>query len=288
MNSDIVTCHSIPDFDRHAYKKTLNLVRDNHLNTVCIEANCPNRYECFSNKIATFMILGDTCTRNCLYCNIKHGTPEEVDFDEARRIVSAIEKMGIKYAVITCVTRDDLNDGGAQHFADVIKAIKDNGGNNKDSKVQVEVLISDLNGNIDALKTIIKAKPDIINHNIEITKDLFPRLRPDGDYNQSLKILKTIRLLNPQIKIKSGLMLGLGESWEQIIETLEDLKQNCVDFITIGQYLAPSEKHAAVEKYYSSIEFEKLKKIADNMGFKGVASGKLVRSSYHAEEMASN
>ncbi|MCB9359436.1 lipoyl synthase [Candidatus Woesearchaeota archaeon] len=264
--------------DRHQYLATLSLLTENKLTTVCMEANCPNRYECFSAKTATFMIMGDTCTRNCLYCNVKHGKPQILDENEPRRIADAIKELGLKYVVITCVTRDDLGDGGASHFVKVIEEVKKQG-------CKVEVLISDLRGNIAALKTIIDAKPDVLNHNIEVTRDIFPKVRPSGDYDLSLMLLKEVKRTDPIMLTKSGLMVGLGESKEDIIKTLKDLRKVDVDIVTIGQYMQPSDDHADVVKEYSDEEFEELKDIALDLGFKNAASGRLVRSSYRAREL---
>ncbi|MBW3020007.1 lipoyl synthase [Candidatus Woesearchaeota archaeon] len=253
--------------DRISYLKTLNYLTDNKLNTVCMEANCPNRYECFAKKTATFLILGDKCTRNCKYCDIKTGI-SKVDENEPEKIRKAVEDMGIKYAVITSVNRDDLPDNGAGHFAKVIKALN----------CTVEVLIPDF---IDQLDIIAEAKPFVINHNIEVVKPLFKQLRPQGNYNTSLQLLKKIKQYN--IISKSGLMLGFGETKKDIIDTLKDLKEAEVDIVTIGQYLAPSETHFPIKKIYSDEEFKEIKTIAQNMGFKHVECGKMVRSSYHAE-----
>ena len=220
------------------------------------------------------MILGKICTRNCTYCNIQHGQPQPLDNKEPQRILKAIQELKIKHAVITCVTRDDLEDGGAQEFAKVITAIKTN------TKATVEVLISDLKGNTKALQTIINAKPDIINHNIEVVKRLFPELRPEGNYNTSLTLLKTIKTTS--IQTKSGMMLGLGETEEEIKQTLQDLKAAGCTSITLGQYLQPSPSHAEVKKHYTNEEFNKFKAYAKSLGFIHIESGKLVRSSYHA------
>ncbi len=263
----------IKDFDKEAYKKTLDIIQDTDLNTVCISANCPNRYECFSNGAATFMILGDVCTRNCRYCNIESGKPGEVDKDEVNKIVDAVKKLKLRYVVITSVTRDDLDDKGTKQFVDVVNALKKIG-------CKVEVLIPD---NVDVIE-IIDAKPDVINHNLEVVRRLFYGLRPQGDYDKSLRLLKKVKQINPDMKTKSGIMVGLGESDEDIVRSLEDLKQADVDIVTIGQYLQPTDKHADVEKFYKPNEFESIKEKALAKGFKNVFSGPLVRSSYKAEE----
>ncbi len=273
----------IPDYDRTAYVKTKELIEKNNLTTVCIEANCPNKYECFSKKTATFMILGDTCTRNCRYCNIKSGKPRKVDAGEPTRIAKAIKKLNLKYAVITCVTRDDLQDGGAGQFVNTIKEIRKL---NPDCKI--EVLISDLKGNWNSLKQIIDAKPDVLNHNIETVRELFPILRPEGNYDVSLILLKKAKEFNPNMKIKSGFMLGLGEKINQIVQTMSDLKGAGCDIVTIGQYLQPSKKHFKVKKYYSSEEFKKIEEKAKQIGINQISAGSLVRSSYNARKWYEN
>jgi len=269
----------IKPFNRQKYKKVLNLVKENNLHTVCLEANCPNRYECFSQNTATFLIMGDICTRNCLYCNVGTGTPQPLDPQEPRNIRHAIQQMQLKYAVITCVTRDDLPDGGASHFVNVVREIK------KISQCQVELLISDLNGNFEALKKIVDSQPDVLNHNIEVVKEIFKKLRPRGNYQTSLDILAQAKKYQPKISTKSGLMVGLGETRKQIISTFKDLLAARCEMLTIGQYLRPSSAHAAIEKFYSQEEFDQLKKVALDMGFRQVESGTLIRSSYHAREM---
>ncbi len=269
----------IKPFNRQKYKKVLNLVKENNLHTVCLEANCPNRYECFSQNTATFLIMGDICTRNCLYCNVGTGTPQPLDPQEPRNIRHAIQQMQLKYAVITCVTRDDLPDGGASHFVNVVREIK------KISQCQVELLISDLNGNFEALKIVVDSQPDVLNHNIEVVKEIFKKLRPKGNYQTSLDILAQAKKYQPKISTKSGLMVGLGETRKQIISTFKDLLAARCEMLTIGQYLRPSSAHAAIDKFYSQEEFDQLKKVALDMGFQQVESGTLIRSSYHAREM---
>ncbi len=270
----------IKNFDRHAYLKTLSLIRERNLNTVCLEANCPNRYECFARGTATFMILGDVCTRNCRYCNIKKGRPKPIDIEEPKRIANAVKKMRLDYAVITCVSRDDLPDGGADQFVKTIKAIKKSSPNCK-----IEVLISDLQGNWTALQKIIKSEPDVINHNIEAVKDIFTLVRPKGDYGLSLELLKKIKKFAPGIKTKSGFMLGLGENDKQITETLNDLKRCSCDIVTIGQYLQPSPEHFAIKKYYNPKDFKRIERIAKKIGIEHIFAGSLVRSSYQANTM---
>ncbi len=269
----------IPEFDRKEYVKTKELIEQNNLTTVCIEANCPNRYDCFSKRTATFMILGDTCTRNCLYCNIKTGTPVKVDADEPARIANAIKKLNLKYAVVTCVTRDDLPDGGARQFVNTIKEIR-----KLTHDCKVEVLISDLKGDWNSLKEIIDAKPDVLNHNIETVRELFPKVRPNGSYDVSLMLLKKAKEFNPRIKIKSGFMLGFGEKMSQIVQTISDLKNAGSDIVTIGQYLQPSKKHFKMKKQYTAGEFKEIKEKAKELGVKQIVAGPLVRSSYKARE----
>jgi lipoic acid synthetase len=268
----------IKDFDRKKYLETLNLIKKHHLSTVCLSANCPNRYHCFSNGTATFMILGEVCTRNCRYCNIKSKKPEKVDEKEPKRLALAVKKLNLDYVVITSVARDDLEDGGSSCFVSSINEIRKNNSSN------IEILIPDFKGNKLALGKVVKGKPEVINHNIETVKELFSKLRPQGDYNRSLSLLKNIKNINPSTITKSGLMVGLGETKDQILKTLKDLKKAKVDILTIGQYLAPSSKHANIEKYYSETEFLELKNIAKDLGFKEVVSGPMIRSSYKAKE----
>jgi lipoic acid synthetase len=260
------------------FNKVRSILKNRKLHTICEEANCPNKAECYGKKIATFLILGDICTRKCGYCNVKSGKPRKVDLDEPKRVADAVRELGLKYAVITSVTRDDLEDGGANQFADTIKQIKN---------CKVEVLIPDFKGNVKSIKKIINAKPNVIGHNIEVTKNLFNKVRKQGNYNLSLELLKNIKKKS-NITTKSGFMVGLGENYNEIIETIEDLRDAKVDILTIGQYLQPSKENLRVEKYYSPAEFENLKKISENIGFRNVIAGPLVRSSYHAKELFEN
>lgn len=250
------------------------------LNTVCEEANCPNRMECFSKKTATFMILGSECTRNCKFCNVSHKKTQEVNPKEPENIAKAVEELGLTHIVITSVTRDDLPDGGAQHFADVVKSIK-----SYNPKIVVEVLIPDFEGNIDALMKVVKSKPEIINHNIETVPRLYSEVREMAEYQRSLEVLKNIKDIDKNILTKSGIMLGLGEEEAEVMEVLKDLRQVGCDFLTIGQYLAPSVKHYPVKEYISPSIFDKYKEEALKLGFSFVASGPLIRSSYNAAEM---
>lgn len=275
-----------PDWLKVSYRKSgyteevEKLLKELGLNTVCEQANCPNLGECFSKRRATFMILGNTCTRKCTFCNVSKGEPSVVDELEPVNIAKAVEAMEARHVVITSVTRDDLPDGGAAHFAKVIKEIQA-----LDKNVVVEVLIPDFKGSEESLNTVIDAKPHIINHNLETVPDLYAGVRPQAIYRQSLQLLKRVKERDPRIYTKSGIMLGLGETWDQVISLLEDLKRVDCDFITIGQYLRPSPKHHPVIEYVHPDVFEKLGKVAKEMGFSYVASAPLVRSSYNAEEV---
>jgi len=261
------------------YVEMKKLLRNSHLHTICEEAKCPNLAECFGCGTSVFLILGDICSRDCGYCNVTHGTPRQLNPDEPMLVAQSVVDLELKYAVITSVTRDDLDDGGAAVFVETIKDIR-----KLAPKCGVEVLIPDFLGSIDALRTVVDEKPDVINHNIEVVKDLFSSIRPQGNYELSLEVLENCKKLDDTIHLKSGLMVGLGESWEQIVKTLKDLRSVGVEFVTIGQYLQPSKNHVPVCKYYTPEEFEKLKKIALNLGFSHVESGPLVRSSYHAQD----
>lgn len=250
------------------------------LNTVCKEANCPNRMECFSKKTATFMILGRQCSRNCKFCNVSHGELQNVDPNEPENVAKAAIELGLKHVVITSVTRDDLADGGAGHFVEVIKAIKA-----LDKKIVVEVLIPDLKGDKEALKKVVDAKPEIINHNIETVPRLYDEVRPEAIYKRSLELLKNVKLMDNNIFTKSGIMVGLGEKEEEVLEVLKSLREVGCDYLTIGQYLAPSKKHHPIIEYVHPITFQKYKEEAIMLGFSFVASNPLVRSSYNAAEM---
>ena len=260
------------------YVKMKSLLRNAKLHTICEEAKCPNIAECFGSGTAVFLILGDICTRNCKYCNVKHGAPNSLNPYEPRDVAESVKELGLKYVVITSVTRDDLEDGGASVFFKTVNEVKKL---NKNCKV--EVLIPDFKGKIESLKKVIEARPDVINHNIEVVQDLFPEIRPDGDYKTSLELLRNIKKID-KVKTKSGFMIGLGENKEQILKTMKDLRKANVDFLTMGQYLQPTREHAEIKKYYTPNEFDKLQKIGLDMGFKHVESAPLVRSSYHAEK----
>ena len=250
-----------------------------NLNTVCREANCPNSMECFSRKTVTFMILGINCTRNCRFCNVSYSEPQPPDPGEPERVASAVKELGIQYVVITSVTRDDLPDGGAGHFANTILAIK-----KAAPDTVVEVLIPDLQGSLTALKTIVSARPDVISHNMETVQSLYADVRPQAKYRQSLDVLKNIKLLGPSIRSKSGVMVGFGETKEQIYELFDDLREVHCEFLTIGQYLAPSKSHFPIREYVKPSQFEEYAAAARQKGFEFVASAPLVRSSYRAGE----
>jgi len=262
------------------YAQMKSLLRSAKLYTICEEAHCPNIAECFDRGTAVFLILGDICTRNCRYCNVKFGTPDVLNPNEPKDVAESVKQLGLKYAVITSVTRDDLDDGGASVFYESVKEIK-----KINPGCKVEVLIPDFKGKIDSLKRIVDSQPDVINHNIEVAEGLFPTVRPGGNYQMSLKLLKDVKKMDSSILSKSGFMVGLGENKEQIVKTMQDLRRSDVDFLTIGQYLQPSKRHAEIMKYYTPDEFNEFKLIAVDLGFKHVESAPLVRSSYHAHKV---
>lgn len=261
------------------YSRLRNLMRTQTLHTVCEEAACPNIGECWGRGTATFMILGDTCTRACSYCYVKTGRPLAVDLAEPARVASVAREMGLKFVVVTSVDRDDLPDGGAGIFARTIEALRESS-----PEARVEVLIPDFNGDAAALSTVIGARPDVLNHNIETVRRVFRKVRPRGDYDQSLELLRRAKALNPNGTTKSGMMVGLGETEDEIIETMQDLRSVETDLLTIGQYLRPSPKHHPLIRFYHPQDFARLSREGTRMGFKHVAAGPLVRSSYHAEE----
>lgn len=270
-----------PIIDTDKTKKVRHILREKHLNTVCEGARCPNKNECYQHNTATFLIMGNICTRNCKYCNISTATPEPLDIEEPKHIAEAIKELGLDYAVITSVTRDDIKDGGAEHFANCIKEIRVLSPNTK-----IEILTPDFRKskgkyNEDALRTIIDANPDVFNHNIETVRGVYKEARPLGDYDLSLSVLKYIKD-NSNIPTKSGLMIGLGETTDQILETFKDLRDADCDILTVGQYIQPSKKHLEVSKYYRLEEYDFLKEKAKEYGFKKYQIGPLVRSSYHA------
>ena len=260
------------------YSKVKTLLRSAKLHTICEEAKCPNIAECFGNGTAVFLILGNVCTRDCRYCNVTHGTPSPVNRNEPRDIAESVKTLGLRYVVITSVTRDDLKDGGASVFYETVQEIR-----RVNDTCKIEVLIPDFRGDQIAIQKVVDAAPNVINHNIEVVEDLFPQIRPKGNYRQSLEVLKKIKTKEKTIPTKSGLMVGLGETTEQILTTLHDLRDVDVDFLTIGQYLQPTRNHAEVKKYYLPEEFVELKTAALRLGFLHVEAGPLVRSSYHAQ-----
>jgi lipoic acid synthetase len=262
------------------YTDLKKLMREKNLHTVCEEAKCPNIHECWAvRRTATFMILGDTCTRACRFCAVKTGLPTELDLAEPERVADSVALMNLKHVVVTAVARDDLKDGGAKVFAETVRAIR-----RKSPFTSIEVLPSDMGGIYENLKTLMDAKPDILNHNIETVRELTPRVRARAKYDRSLEFLKRAKEMQPEIPTKSSLMIGLGETKEQIIETMDDLRANNVDIMTIGQYLQPTKKHLKVQKYYHPDEFAELREIAISKGFSHCEAGPLVRSSYHADE----
>lgn len=259
------------------------ILRENKLVTVCEEASCPNLSECFSHGTATFMIMGDKCTRRCSFCDVAHGRPDPLDPNEPMNLANTIAQMNLRYVVITSVDRDDLRDGGASHFNDCLKAIRE-----KNPHIKIETLVPDYRGRMDiALAATSKELPDVFNHNIETVPRLYKQARPGSDYAHSLLLLKEFKARFNHIPTKSGLMLGLGETDDEIIATMKDLRTHDVDMLTLGQYLQPSKFHMPVARYITPEQFQNFAKIADELGFTNVASGPLVRSSYHADKQAS-
>jgi lipoyl synthase len=262
------------------YTGLKKMMREERLHTVCEEAKCPNIHECWAvRKTATFMILGDICTRGCRFCAVKTGLPTELDWEEPERVARSVEVMGLRHCVVTAVARDDLTDGGAAIFAETIRAIR-----RRVPSCTVEVLPSDMKGDYESLKTLMDAKPDIFNHNIETVSRLTKRVRSKATYDRSLQLLKRVKEMSPNTPTKSSIMVGLGETKEEIIQAMDDLLAHNVDIMTIGQYLQPTKKHLKVERYVRPEEFVELKEIALQKGFKHCEAGPLVRSSYHADE----
>lgn len=268
-----------PIIDTDKTRTVRKILKAKCLNTVCENARCPNKNECYTKNTATFLIMGNNCTRNCRYCNIICNRPEPLDLDEPKHVAEAVKDLGLKYSVITSVTRDDLPDGGAKHFANCIYEIR-----KLSPDVRIEILTPDFKGNCESLNTIIKAHPDVFNHNIETVRNVFKTARPQGNYETSLQVLKYIKD-NSDILTKSGLMIGLGETFEQIEATLVDLRNVGCDIVTIGQYIQPSKDHLEVSKYYAPDEYEDLKKLAEKIGIKHYQIGPLVRSSYRAADL---
>ncbi|KGX89621.1 lipoyl synthase [Pontibacillus halophilus JSM 076056 = DSM 19796] len=262
------------------YNRMKKMMRERGLHTVCEEARCPNIHECWSErKTATFMILGDTCTRGCRFCAVKTGLPNELDRQEPEKVAESVEIMELKHAVVTAVARDDLDDGGAFIFAETVRAI-----HRRMPGTTVEVLPSDMKGDYESLHTLMDAGPDIFNHNIETVRRLTPTVRSKATYDRSLELLKRVKEVAPNTPTKSSIMVGLGETKEEIIQAMDDLRAHDVDIMTIGQYLQPTKKHLNVERYYHPDEFEELRQIAMSKGFTHCQAGPLVRSSYHADE----
>lgn len=262
------------------YTGLKKMMRSKNLHTVCEEAKCPNIHECWAvRKTATFMILGAVCTRACRFCAVKTGLPNELDLQEPERVADSVVQMGLKHVVITAVARDDLKDGGAAVFAETVRAVR-----RKNPFTSIEVLPSDMGGVEENLKMLMDAKPDILNHNIETVRRLSDRVRARAKYDRSLEFLRRAKEIQPDIPTKSSIMVGLGETREDLIEAMDDLRANNVDILTLGQYLQPSKKHLPVLKYYPPAEFAELKEIALSKGFSHCEAGPLVRSSYHADE----
>lgn len=262
------------------HEQVLALIRQGQLHTVCQEAKCPNQFECFSAHTATFLILGATCTRHCSFCNIESGPMHPPDPEEPARVAEAAQRMKLRYVVVTSVTRDDLPDGGAGIFAETILAIR-----NKIPGALVEVLIPDLQGDLHALRTVETAKPNVLNHNIETVSRLYPTVRPEAGYNRSLELLRSASAMDETVATKSGIMLGLGETADEVRQTLYDLRSAECRIVTIGQYLQPTKRHLPVTRFVPPEEFEQWRSKALEMGFSEVASGPFVRSSYHAKEL---
>ena len=261
------------------FKQLRQLVKEQRLHTVCEEAHCPNIFDCWNRRTATFMILGDVCTRACRFCAVTSGRPTELDIGEPLRVAESVAQLGLRHAVITSVDRDDLRDGGAQIFARTIRAIR-----RRSPATSIEVLTPDFQGDHDAIRTVVEAKPDIFNHNTETVPRLYARIRPKAVYENSLGLLKYVKQLAPAMVTKSGVMVGLGETKEELLDVFRNMRAHSIDVLTVGQYLRPSRKHAEVVRYYRPEEFLELKQEALAMGFEHVESGALVRSSYHADE----
>ncbi|MBX7112679.1 MAG: lipoyl synthase [Dehalococcoidia bacterium] len=257
------------------------LLREQGLHSVCEEARCPNIGECFNAGTATFMILGDVCTRACGFCDVTSGRPTGLDLLEPLRLAATVERLGLDYAVITSVNRDDLPDGGASIFASCIRAIRQ-----RSPQTEVEVLIPDFEGNADALRTVVEARPVVLNHNTETVPRLYRRVRPKGVYTRSLELLRRVKEIDPAMTTKSGIMVGLGETFEEVLETMADLREHDCDLLTVGQYLRPSPKHLPVDRYWHPDEFAALTEEGRRLGFRHVEAGPLVRSSYHAGEQS--
>lgn len=265
-----------------AVNQLKQVIKDNNLHTVCEEASCPNLNECYGHGTATFMILGDLCTRRCPFCDVAHGRPQPPDQDEPLKLAQTIQQMQLKYVVITSVDRDDLRDGGAEHFQHCISQVR-----SLNPDITIEVLVPDFRGRMDrALSVIAVSPPDVFNHNLETVPRLYKQARPGADYAWSLKLLQEFKRMHPDVPTKSGLMLGLGEELQEVVDVMRDLRAHDCDMLTLGQYLAPSGHHLPVARYVTPPEFDQLREQALQLGFSNVASGPMVRSSYHADQQA--
>jgi lipoic acid synthetase len=285
MSGPIQPARQIPEWIRvrvhegENFKDLKRMVRERRLHTVCEEARCPNIYDCWNRRTATFMILGDVCTRACRFCAVTSGRPTELDIGEPLRVAESVADLGLRHAVITSVDRDDLRDGGAEVFARTIRAIR-----RRSPGTSIEVLTPDFQGDREAIRTVVEAGPDIFNHNTETVPRLYARIRPRAVYERSLALLAQVKELAPRAVTKSGVMVGLGESTDELLQVFRDMREHRIDVLTVGQYLRPSRQHAEVVRYYRPEEFQELKLQAQAMGFGHVESGALVRSSYHADE----
>lgn len=285
MAGTIEVTRKIPDWikvrahEGEEYRQLRQLVREQRLHTVCEEAHCPNIYDCWNRRTATFMILGAVCTRACRFCAVTSGRPTELDVGEPVRVAESVATLGLRHAVITSVDRDDLRDGGADVFARTIRAIR-----RRSPGTSVEVLTPDFQGDPDAIRTVVEARPDIFNHNTETVPRLYARIRPRAVFERSLDLLAYVKELAPDTVTKSGVMVGLGETADELLDVFRAMRERDIDVLTVGQYLRPSAKHAPVERYYPPGEFAELKSAAVAMGFEHVEAGPLVRSSYHADE----
>ena len=265
-----------------AVSRLKGVLRENSLHTVCEEASCPNIGECFAGGTATFMIMGDICTRRCPFCDVAHGRPDPLDADEPENLGRTIQAMGLRYVVVTSVDRDDLRDGGAEHFTQCIEAIR-----RHSPDIRVEVLVPDFRGRMDrALDILIQSPPDVFNHNLETVPSLYRKVRPGSDYAWSLNLLKRFKALHPEVATKSGLMLGVGEDISEVEQVMRDLREHDCDMLTVGQYLQPSIHHLPLDRYVHPDEFNRLGELGYELGFSHVASGPMVRSSYHADKQA--
>ena len=277
MNQEFPEWLKIPAPDEESLRQMQDLIKGMTLHTVCEEALCPNVGECFKSRTATFLLMGDVCTRNCNFCAVRHGNPLPLDPDEPRHIAEACKALDLKYVVLTCVTRDDLSDGGASHMALVVKEVK-----KLNPGAKVELLTSDLGGNRDALKTLLEAPLDVFAHNVETVPSLYPAVRPQADYERSLALIEMAKTIAPKVLTKSGIMVGLGETYEEVIEVMSDLISVGCDILTIGQYLQPSPSHLPVKEFVHPKQYQMYERKGLELGFKYVVAGPLVRSSYRA------